>query len=73
MRIFIVLMDEDSIQTLIKPNATEDDIRVLTDAQHGNPDEIFGVPCQVTPKGPVRERLIRAGNIRAVVKDPGIS
>ena len=73
MRLFIILMYEDSIQTLIKPNATEGDLRVLTEAQHGNPDEVFGVPCQVTPKGPIRERLIRAGTIRAVVQDPVIS
>jgi hypothetical protein len=69
MRLYIILVSEDHAQVLIKNNATDADLRVLTEAQHGNPEEVLGVPCQVTPKGPVRERLIRARHIRAVVKE----
>ena len=68
MRLLIKCQFDNGPQALIKENATEGDTRVLRNAMDGDPDDVLQVVCRVTPDGPDRERLIRAGCIRSVTE-----
>ena len=70
MRLLIECEFSNGTQVLIKDPATEADYDVLTAAQSGDPDAVLGVLCRIRPDGPERERLIRAGAIRSVTREP---
>jgi hypothetical protein len=69
MRLLITCEFTNSTQVLIMDPATEADFEVLTSAQAGDPDDVLAIRCRVTKDGPDRQRLVRAGRIRSVVKD----
>lgn len=69
MRLLITCEFGDSSQVLIMDPATEADAGKITEAQAGDPAAVLTIRCQSTPDGPVRSRLIRAGEIRSLTRE----
>jgi hypothetical protein len=71
MRLLITCEFSNGSQVLIMDPATDADFEALTRAQAGDPDAVLSVPARITKRGPVHDRLIRAGAIRSVTRDYG--
>jgi hypothetical protein len=68
MRLLIHCGFDDGPQTLIKENATEDDVTMIREAMNEAPDVILSVDCRLAPDGPDGNRLIRVGAIQSVTE-----
>jgi hypothetical protein len=73
MRLLITCDFKTGTQVLIKDPATDADYEVLTAAQAGDPDAVLSVSCRTRPDSPEKDRLIRAGSIRSVTREPSAS
>jgi hypothetical protein len=68
VRLIIECEFDNGPQTLIKENATAEDAERVGAAMNGDPGDVIQVTCRLTPTGPDRPRLIRAGAIRSVTE-----